>query len=95
MKRADEFLALYNSGLTHQQIADMDGNPTRQRVQAILSRHPGYRPITRATRLQCRNQAIRKAYADTDLSPLEIAKAFGVSETTLFRVIKGRVTRKL
>ena len=94
MKRADEFLALYNSGLTHQQIGEKF-DLSRARIHIILSRHPDYKPMTRAQRLERRNQAIRQAYIDGDYTISEIAKAFSVSERTIYYVVKDCERRRI
>lgn len=88
-QHANEFWRLYSKEfLTQEQIGAKFGR-SRTWVNFVLRQHPDYRPISRAERTARRNQAIREAKQNTDLTGDEIAKAFGVSRKTVIRACRN------
>lgn len=92
MSRADKFLELYNDGLTQEQIGDRY-DISRQMVCKVLANHPDYKTIPRSRRLIRRNQAIIDAKNIAGLGVDEIAKAFNVGVSTVYRIIAQKSYR--
>lgn len=91
--QTNELFALWDTGLTLQQIADKYG-VSRAYIQQIVSKHPDYNP---QARLEARNNSIKNYYLNRpEFKMVDIARIHRVSLSTAEKVCRdlpGRYTR--